>query len=283
MKITCFLLLTLLCGTVCAQDTFDFTKFNLYDLNSMSVGSDTGRINDNSPNRIFVPGRKFTYNYSLKKNGRNYRFAVVRGDGVKSLVDWAWIPLDSVVDGKTFPIETVDLHVFRNKRKFFSLPPEYVEIRYEFINGGRRIFHGEVSSVAEGSRGVYLRPLRSYGFVFTEFNPFPLIGSSLETGKNWTRIVTLPSALYQKAKLENQPSSEFFNLNVEYKVSGDANVFTKLGTIPCKKIEAVGETLQGSKFATFYFNEQWGFVKTEYKNIDGSELVFQLIGVKDLE
>ena len=74
-KITCFLLLTFLCEAVSAQNTFDFKKFNLYDLNSLSVGSDTGRVNDDSPNRIFVPGRKFTYGYSMKKNGRSYRFA----------------------------------------------------------------------------------------------------------------------------------------------------------------------------------------------------------------
>ena len=51
----------------------------------------------------------------------------------------------------------------------------------------------------------------------------------------------------------------------------------------CRKIEASASGALGTTFATFYFNEQWGFVKTEYRNLDGSELIYQLISVNDAE
>lgn len=285
-----FSLLFSSCTWVFSQNVLDFKKFNLYDLDTpMEMMGDTGVPNINSKNTIFIPGRRFTYNYTLTKNRREYLFAVVPGEMKRSdgtdVIDWVWLPVDSVpADRKVHPIKTVELAVYRNKKKgMAALPPEYTEIKYEYMNEGRRILHGEPTTVAERSGDIFLHPPRSYGFVFTEFNPFPQVSLPLEHGKTWSRILTLPNTWFEKAKIKFDSTSEFSNVNLEYKVVGEENVFTKIGTVTCKKIEATGETMLGNTFATFYFNEQWGFVKIAYRNVDGSELVLQLAKVKDFE
>ena len=275
---------------VFSQNTRNLEKFNLYDLDiPVEMIADTGVPNIDSKNKIFIPGRRFTYNYTLTKNGRKYLFAVVPGEIKKSdgtgAIDWAWLPLDSVpADKKIHPIKTIELSVYRNKKKGFgALPPEYTEIKYEFLNEGKRILYGETTTVVERPGDIFLHQPRSYGFVLTEFNPFPQLLFPLDVGKTWSRILTAPYTFFEKAKIKTDSVSEFFNVNCEYKVTGEADISTAIGIVRCKKIEAIGEMIAGSTFATFYFNEQWGFLKLEYRNIDGSQLALQLTGIKDAD
>ena len=53
---------------------------------------------------------------------------------------------------------------------------------------------------------------------------------------------------------------------------------TNFGTLTCYVTEAKAVNLHSKPgYLTSYFNEQYGFVKLEYTNIDGSRLVIELV------
>lgn len=264
---------------------FSQQKLHLYDMEMPAIMKDTEAVNpDNANNIIFVAQRVFTYDYTLRKNGKFYHYAVVEDERAKTdttyqYIDWIAVPVDSVYQNSSiYPITAMQLYVYKGNS---SLSLGNTKTKYEYLDKNRRIFLGERSLVTESPGRLFMQPARSHGFVFTWFNPLPLMNLPLFTGKTWTQFVSVRNEDLKKAKIKYESADGLMHINMEYKVIGEVNLNTRFGVMFCRKIEANAETALGTTFATFYFNEQWGFVKTEYRNLDGSELVYQLISVKD--
>ena len=86
----------------------------MYDMDIPGFMKDSGAIHTTDEgNKIFVPGRTFVYSYTLKKNGKEFEYAVVREEKARTdsayrFIDWIFIPIDSVLDnGNIYPIKTV--------------------------------------------------------------------------------------------------------------------------------------------------------------------------------
>lgn len=262
-------------------------KKSFYDMEIPAGMEDSATFNEqNGENRIYVRGRIFTYAYTLKRNGAMYHYAVVQDerallDSSYKYVDWMYVPIDSVFNNdKIYPVNKVELTVF-DREPDFNGDPGLTRIKYEYYNDEKRIFLGDGKSAIESDKMIMLTPPGSHGFVFTTFNPIPIIKFPLENGMSWKQYTSFTDIYCDRAKIKFESADGLFHVNQEYRVTGELNINTRIGIIVCKKIEAVAKTSLGDTFATFYFNEQWGFVKTEYRNIDGSELVFQLVAVKD--
>ena len=58
-------------------------------------------------------------------------------------------------------------------------------------------------------------------------------------------------------------------------------VDTPFGEVECFEINAFGLNRLGRTQLTSYFNEEYGFVKMNYLNIDGSKLIILLKEVRD--
>jgi hypothetical protein len=272
-----------------SQPAFDLEKFFLYDAPIPAILRDSGSLNTaNQDNLIFIPGRTFTYTYSLKKNGKMYYYAVIpdvreKTDPAYNFIDWISIPADSVFsDNKIHPIRSIELYVYKNKTLMTTVP-EQTGIKYEFLNGNRRILLGESTTVTENPQRIFLHPPRSHGFVMTEFNPFPTVNFPLNIGNSWTSFISIPDVFLKKANIRSRSTDGLTHFDLEYKITSDTTISTKIGMVLCKKIEAKGKAALGNTSATFYFSEKWGFVEIEYHNIDGSELSLKLTDIKDAD
>lgn len=53
-----------------------------------------------------------------------------------------------------------------------------------------------------------------------------------------------------------------------------------MGTLSCVKTESVARSSIGKTYLTSYYSDQYGFVRMENTNIDGSRLVVDLVEVK---
>ena len=265
---------------VYSQKTERFYDMEQPPLMNDSVAVDT----DDENKRIFIGGRSFKYVYNLKKSGRQYHYAVVKNekalkDSTVKYVDWKFVPADSVFESNTvYPITSLGVHVYKGNS---GLAPGHASIRYEYLNGSRRVFLDELSSISERPERIYLGLPHFHGFVFNKFNPMPIVSFPLTTGKTWSQFISIPDQMLKSAKLAYTSSDGLFHFTSDYKVEGDTVIYTRLGAVMCKKIDAVAQTEIGTTFSTFYFNEQWGFVRIEQRNLDGSEIAYQLTAVDD--
>ena len=62
-----------------------------------------------------------------------------------------------------------------------------------------------------------------------------------------------------------------------YTITGKTQLVTALGTLDCFITKSTAVNEYGEGHLTSYFNEQYGFVKLEYLNIDNSQLVIDLV------
>ena len=64
--------------------------------------------------------------------------------------------------------------------------------------------------------------------------------------------------------------------NYEYEIVDKKNISTKLGNLECYIVNAKAKSRIGETELISYFNFKYGFVKLEYKNIDGTKTILEL-------
>ena len=62
----------------------------------------------------------------------------------------------------------------------------------------------------------------------------------------------------------------------DYQIIEKKNILTNLGNIDCYIIKAIATSRIGETELVSYFNPEFGFVKLEYKNIDGTKTVLEI-------
>ncbi len=62
----------------------------------------------------------------------------------------------------------------------------------------------------------------------------------------------------------------------DYEIKENKIISTKLGNLECYIIQATAKSRIGETELISYFNSKFGFVKLEYKNIDGTKTVLEL-------
>jgi len=66
----------------------------------------------------------------------------------------------------------------------------------------------------------------------------------------------------------------------KYKITGEELLCTEIGNLICLITEATANSELGETYLKSYYNESYGFVRYEFRNIDGSVLIFNLIKVE---
>lgn len=62
----------------------------------------------------------------------------------------------------------------------------------------------------------------------------------------------------------------------EYEIKEKKNITTKLGNLECFVVYGKAKSRIGETKLISYFNTQFGFVKLEYTNIDGSKTFLEI-------
>lgn len=127
--------------------------------------------------------------------------------------------------------------------------------------------------VIENVEEIWMHPLRSNQFNFTEVAPFPEIKFPLRIDKSWSGGLSIQQGW---GDWENSSG------NFQYKVVAKENIKTKYGQIDdCWKIESQATYQFGKSYFDYWFNEDLGFIKMEYKNYGNQTLSIELAEVKD--
>lgn len=122
--------------------------------------------------------------------------------------------------------------------------------------------------IIENVDQVWMHPFRANQFNFTEVAPFPEVKFPLQIGKTWSGILNIQNGW---GDWENS------NGSFDYEIISKVSIETKAGLIPnCWKVKSQSSYEFGKSELVFWFNEQLGFVKKEYRNYGGQTLSITL-------
>lgn len=137
------------------------------------------------------------------------------------------------------------------------------------------------TGVAETPAEIFLHPPRENEYAILEFSPFPIVHFPLSVGKEWAWSLEIGSPWANKAGIKNFDKD--YKFEHSYKVISDTTFVFNTRKIKCFKIEANCRSPYGKSRLFSYFNDEFGFVKMDYLNMDNSRFIFSLEGIQDLE
>lgn len=214
----------------------------------------------NLDNTIYLPGREFIFEYYFRNKGKCYYFDF---DGQSTLSECAH-PNELTALKVGYEIEHGNLQGM-------------TQVKYNYSNRLDTLSNFEKSGIIENKMNVWLHPPRSNQFRMTEINPFPYIKRPYEVGNTWTWDLEIGDQWGNWLWKE-------WNGNIKnqcfYTITGKEIISSAFGKILCYVVKSNAESEIGSTSLTAYFSEKFGFVKLFYTNIDGSELVMNLVKIK---
>lgn len=163
-----------------------------------------------------------------------------------------------------------------------------ISIQYEFdqkdidknkqhqLNKGLdlNMWTGEVKEgIIENVEQVWMHPFRFNQFNFTEVAPFPEVNFPLKIGNRWTARLHIQ---------EGWGDWEDTHKYSEYEIVDRETIKTDLGIIKnCWKVKSIAKFKLGESKFDYWFNEDLGFVKMNYKNYGNQTLEIELIEVNE--
>jgi hypothetical protein len=205
-------------------------------------------------NKVFKIGNEFVYSYEyFDKDGEPYYFKM--GDQ-----GWHFIEKEAF---DSAAISAVKLKVlagefYQQSKISYTLHPN---------------IYFSMTGIIENKANVWMHPPREALFGILELNPFPYVEFPLETGKKWTWNLTIGDHWGDKRWLEWEGR---INNQMQYEIVDRVQLNNKLGKLNCYKILATASNRLGKTELLAYFNEEYGFVRMNYKNIDGSLINLEL-------
>jgi len=230
--------------------------------------------NVNANNIIYSVGRKFTYSYYYQ-NKKGEKFLIKKGKEILqpegyTISDWEFVDIQ-----KQDNLTIDKLLLQASSGNPFTNIPGYNQtaISYEYIMKNGEPFTMETTGAVENEMNVWIHPPRGSFFEILELNPFPYIKAPYKIGTKWNWKLKIGDHWSDKRWLEWKGSIE--NM-YEYEIVGKKNITTKLGNLECFIIDAKAKSRIGETELLSYFNPVFGFVRLEYKNIDGTKTILEL-------
>ncbi|MBP7499750.1 MAG: hypothetical protein KA796_07785 [Chryseobacterium sp.] len=231
--------------------------------------------NYNSNNIIYKIGKSLTYSY-FHQNMKGEKFLIKQGKEIQQLgghsrYDWEFVSFDRQDN------ETVKHLILKpsSGNPFGKEIPDYNQtaIGYEYIMNNGQFLTMEMTGAIENEMNVWIHPPRSNFFKILELNPFPYIKSPYQIGTKWNWKLEIGDHWADKRWLEWKGGIEN---NYDYEIKDKKNITTKLGNLECYIIHSKAKSRIGETELISYFNPNFGFVKLEYKNIDGTKTILEL-------
>jgi hypothetical protein len=231
----------------------------------------------NRDNTIYVPGREFVYSYAIHK-GTTELYCRVDAADDPATKSWTLVER-TAVDPLT--IRYLGFTVLAGYGGMDDLFPDYSQtiIRQKYWSGeGKLLFDGSTGLIENGAN-VWIHPFRGKYFSVTELSPFPFAKFPLEKGKSWTWRLDDIDGRWSDPRIvayEGKVAASY-----RYEIVGKETLETPLGKLDCAVIEATAQSRLGSSRLRSHFNTAYGFIRLEYRNLDGSRIVLELQKVTD--
>jgi hypothetical protein len=223
---------------------------------------DENKYNHN--NVIYEVGNSFKYKFEHITPQGEIKFFRIKKDN-KS---WEFVPFDTT---DSTAVKSVLIEV-ANGNPMSKNIPDYNQTALIYKNGNNLKTYS-MSGAIENEGNIWIHPPRDQYFEILELNPFPYIKAPYEIGNKWTWSLTIGSGWSdERWKVwEGQIVNEY-----DYEITDKRTLKTNLGSIECYIIKSKATSRIGETELTAYFNPEYGFVKLEYINIDGSKTNLEL-------
>lgn len=213
---------------------------------------------ENLIHQTYKRGTEITFNYKYTdRNGKQQYFAINKG------YTWDFTSVSNTSDNVIRDFKFKILHENMNFED-----PKFYQIGISYTLGKK----GEYSSntgLIENEMNIWLHPPRDFLFEILEFNPFPYIKYPFQIGNSWNWELRIGCQWGDKRWKEW--SGNITN-KYQYKITGRETLNTAIGSLECYVVESEAKSELGTTKLTSYFNEQFGFVKLMYTNIDKSTI-----------
>ena len=236
-----------------------------------STNVDQNRFTKN--NITFSEGTVFTYEFEhITRTDQKFLFTLDESVDDRKF-NWKFVPKDSVNENTVTIIKII---VMPGLEPMIQGIPDYNQtiLKYECHNEKGKAFSNSLSGVIENENNIWMHPPRDKYFRILELNPFPFIKAPYEIGNEWEWTLRIGSqwgdARWKvwEGNIENK---------YKYKITDKKKIKTTLGDIECFVIESNANSSIGETKLTSFFNPEYGFVKLNYINIDGSKTNLNLI------
>jgi hypothetical protein len=267
-----FLCLTVLfCRAQKSTEKFEIDDDGITVEKFDSTDIDDNRYNKN--NSIYKVSRKFIFSYYYQDT-LGVKFLMTKGNlNKQSIYEWTFEKLENKNPNS---VSQIILTVKSGLSPFIQQLPDYNQtiISYYFKQlNGEYWTSNEMTGVIENIKNLWMHPPRTDFFKILEINPFPYIKAPFEIGNKWTWKLKIGSFWGDKRWIAWKGIVE----NVyNYEIIDKIMLQTKLGNIECWVISSKAESKIGETKLKSYFNNQFGFVKLDYTNIDGSKTIIEL-------
>lgn len=242
--------------------------------NRPALGNDT--LND-----LYKIGKKYGYGYCYIQKNRKFKFTSSYEPDTETK-KWGLSPIDKSDKGT---IEKIYMDIPDPSQLDPSVVYEVNQhlhgqtlIRYSYLSPEDRILSYEITGLVEQEQTVFFHPPRLGYFKILELNPFPYMLTATQKTDCWRwQLNAVSGYVFGDAKWRKWEG--LIDIDETYKNAGRRKVYCKavLRSVWCTKIQAGAVSDLGKTSLVAYFNEQLGFVRLEYQNIDQSKLILELI------
>jgi hypothetical protein len=261
--------------------------------------TDTSRYKYSKDNISYKVGTRFIYDYCfIDKAGVKRKFIVTKNQTSKenplnltSYTDSSDSTIDkimlAVTDAKeTYPACVGDSTCTQTVISYSYLKKTIVSddtLCNYFKSKNSSNVYCQYSPVATGiydnKKNIWMHPPRQYTFKMLQLSPFPFYQLD-ESVKYWAWNVEVGGSYLDPRWVDTK---ENIKVRYDYERQKDKTIRTVFGRIKCKVTTAKGTSQSGDFIMKTslksYYNPAYGFVKLEYKNIDDSKIVIQLVEI----
>ncbi len=172
-------------------------------------------------------------------------------------------------DSMVLDLETryIKLSVLGGTKPFDRIDSTYSQtvIRYEYFDKDYNMLNTrEGTGVIENDKNIWLHPPRIGDVGILQLSAFPFIRFTNQ--KTWEWILEASYSKYKNVLLAHY-----------YEKGEEKLIQTELGELLCTPINAMTKSDIGTTTTSFIFNKDYGFVKMEFKNIDGTAITLEAI------
>jgi hypothetical protein len=229
-------------------------------------------------NQVYKAGTRFTYRYHyIGSDGIHYLQKVVPNANVDREKAWKLVPLtekDSLTNDRLQLIIETDLQGVNMHTPGYDRTP----LRWEYYAPAGQVHFLERSGLVENKKNIWMTPPRARLFRILSLNPFPFIQVPYKIGNSWEwQQEVAPHWSDKRWAAWKAPVL----VHYRYTISHEETISSALGPLSCFVIYGEGSSKVGSTSLTAHFHPRYGFVRLLFTNIDGSQLLMELMRLEE--